>query len=350
MTVNTSDGKKEQHDLSNRYDRQLRVKGWDQEKIKNSTVCVWGVGALGTFVAAELAMMGIGNLILVDFDTIEVSNLNRQLLYREKDVGKSKAEIAAGRILEINSSISIEAFNTSIEEVPMRLYKEVDVFVGALDSFEARRWANSLAVQLKKPLVLGGMYGFLGQVQVIVPFETACFECQPLVPSSKLSQVCTPPGEVRKEKLKIQPNQDPVPGVATMSGIVGSLMAQEVTKLLLKIGTPISYLFIDGLNNSFTEIELARNPSCPLCGEKYQLSQIKLIVEKEEQISSVIERIKLTYGLNDPKIAWKGKLLDKNKTIMDYNIEKGDSLLVIDTAIAKPIKLIAELEELKEKE
>ncbi len=330
-------------EMEERYDRQLRVKGWDQEKISNATVCIWGVGALGTFVAAELAMMGVGRLVLIDFDTVEVSNLNRQLLYREKDVGRNKAEVAAERIKEINKNVMIDVFQTSIEEVPMSVYRKVDVFVGALDSFEARRWANSLAVQLRKPLVSGGMYGFLGQVQVIIPFETACFECQPLVPSSKLSQVCTPPGETRKEKLKFKLPEAPIPGLATMSGIVGSLMTQEVAKLILNIGKTITYLFIDGLNNSFTEIELSRNPSCPLCGEKYQLSKVKITLEENEKIDSVINRLKLTYGLNKPKIAWKGKLLSPDKLVKDYGIISGDSLLVIDNAIVKPIKLIASI-------
>ena len=324
-----------------RYDRQMRVKGWDQEKLSSSTVCVWGIGALGTFVAAELAMTGVGRIIIVDFDTIEMSNLNRQLLFREQDVGKNKAAIAAERIREINPDAQVDYFSMSIEEVPMKIYKEVDVFIGALDSFDARRWANSLAVQLLKPLVTGGMYGFMGQVQVIKPFETPCFECQPLVPSSKLSQVCSPPGEARTEKRLIAKNEEPVPGVATMSGIVGSIMTQETIKLLLNIGTSIKYLFIDGLANSFTELELARNPNCPLCGENYKLSQVQVNLHPEETIKEAIERIKLTYGLMDPKIAWKGRLLPHDQTPKNLGIERGDSLLVIDLKLAKPIKLIA---------
>ena len=330
-------------DGTDRYDRQLRIDGWDQNTLLNSTVCIWGVGALGTFVVAELAMMGVGRLIIVDLDTIEVSNLNRQLLFQLEDVGKYKASIAAKKLRQINPDIKIQAYTTPLEEMPMRLYREVDVFVAALDSFDARRWANSLAIQLNKPLVLGGMYGLMGQVQVIIPYKTACFECQPLVPSSKLSQVCTPPGEHRKEKAKMQRLEAPIPGVATMSGIVGSLMAQEAAKLLLKLGTPISYLFIDGLHNGFTELDLARNPNCPLCGENYKLSQVRITIDPNEQFTHIIQRIKLTYGLEQPKIAWKGKLISDHQTPKAIGLETGDSLLIIDPKIAKPIKLVAEL-------
>ncbi len=326
-----------------RYDRQLRIEGWDQNILSNSTVCIWGIGALGTFVAAELAMMGVGRIIIVDLDTIEVSNLNRQLLFQPEDVGKYKASIAAKKLRQINPDIKIQAYTTPLEEIPMRLYREVDVFVAALDSFDSRRWANSLAVQLSKPLVSGGMYGLMGQVQVIIPYKTACFECQPLVPSSKLSQVCTPPGEHRPEKAKIQRLEAPIPGVATMSGVVGSLMAQEVAKLLLGLGTPISYLFIDGLHNGFTELELARNPNCPLCGENYKLAQVKITIDPNEEFTHIIQRIKLTYGLDDPKIAWKGRLISDHQTPKTIGLETGDSLLVIDPKIAKPIKLVAEL-------
>ncbi len=326
-----------------RYDRQLRIEGWDQEVLSNSTVCIWGIGALGTFVAAELAMMGVGRLIIIDLDTIEVSNLNRQLLFQPEDVGKYKASVAAKKLKQINPDIEVKAYATSLEGIPMRQYREVDVFVSALDSFDSRRWANSLAIQLNKPLISGGMYGLMGQVQVIIPYKTACFECQPLVPSSKLSQVCTPPGEHRQEKAKLQRFEAPIPGVATMSGLVGSLMAQEVAKLLLHLGTSISYLFIDGLHNGFTELTLARNPNCPLCGENYKLSQVKITIEPDEQFTDIIERIKLTYGLENPKIAWKGKLISDHQTPRTLGLGTGDSLLIIDAKIAKPIKLVAEI-------
>ena len=182
-----------------RYSRQSLIPGWDQTRLEKSTVILVGVGAIGSYVGTILASSGIGKLILIDFDSIELSNLNRQLLFREEDVGKNKAEVATKRLKEINPSIEIQFFKKKMEDVPLAVYKKADVIFGCLDTFIGRRWISSMSLRVKAPLILGGMFAFLGDVQVIIPYKTACFECQPLVTDEELAQACTPFGEERKK-------------------------------------------------------------------------------------------------------------------------------------------------------
>ena len=118
-----------------RYDRQILIENWDQEKIRKSKVIIVGLGALGTVAATSLAMAGVGELILIDHDTIEISNLNRQLLFRTQDVGKSKVDIAAQELKRINSDIKITPLNSKIQEVPLSALENVNVILEGLDTF-----------------------------------------------------------------------------------------------------------------------------------------------------------------------------------------------------------------------
>ncbi|WP_455465186.1 HesA/MoeB/ThiF family protein, partial [Candidatus Hodarchaeum mangrovi] len=137
--------------MTDRYARQLLIENWDQTRIKESTVTIVGLGALGTVVAASLAMAGVGKLILIDFDTIEVSNLNRQLFYYEDDVGKPKVNVAAKALRAINPSIEIEVIKNAIEKVPHDLLTTSNVIVEGLDTFKVRRWLNAFTVKAKIP-------------------------------------------------------------------------------------------------------------------------------------------------------------------------------------------------------
>ena len=333
--------------LQERYDRQTLIPGWDQDKIQKSTVCIWGVGALGTYISVTLALQGVGHLILIDYDSVEISNLNRQLLFQEEDVGKNKAEVAKEKLEKLNPNIQITAFPMKLQEVSPAVYQGVDVFIAGLDSFRARRWANSMAYQLKKPLVTGGMFSYLGNVQVIIPDETACFECQPLVPATKLAQACTPFGEERKaehEDIGKPLEEEPIPSVATMSALIGSIMAQEATKLLLNLGKPLdNYLFIDGLHDSFLVLQLAKNPRCPICGEKYKLTEVKATLDPNEPVKDFIKRISMSYGLSEPQIIHKGIILKKDQTPAQANMQNNDLLIIIDKELATPIKLRVKL-------
>ncbi|MHA1865221.1 MAG: ThiF family adenylyltransferase [Candidatus Heimdallarchaeaceae archaeon] len=329
-----------------RYARQTLIPGWDQKKLNKSTAIIVGVGAIGSYVATILASSGVKNLIIIDFDTIEISNLNRQLLFRDKDIGKSKSEIAAIRLSELNPDINISFYHEKMQNVPISIYKKSDIIVACLDTFIGRRWINSLAVKINKPLILGGMFAFLGDVQVVLPKKTACFECQPLVAERELAQACTPFGEEREKDRKDKEEEAKLPSVATLSAIIGGIMAQEALKLLLKIGEPIkNYLFYDGLHNATTIIELARREKdCPTCGELYELEQVEFIVNKNNTIKELLVQLGLQFGLENPDIMIKGKILPHDSKIQELGIRNNMKVFVMDKNLASPIKLKLKIE------
>jgi len=152
--------------------RQKLIKGWDQLAFKNSTALIAGVGALGCEIAKDLALCGIGKLILCDIDTIEISNLSRQMLFYKGDEGRPKAEVAAERIKKMNPFMEVEYYFKPIQELPMDLYKSCDIIIAALDNFKARIDLNRICLDLKKPMIDGGTLGMEGHVQVIIPEGT----------------------------------------------------------------------------------------------------------------------------------------------------------------------------------
>ncbi|MHA1198154.1 MAG: HesA/MoeB/ThiF family protein [Candidatus Heimdallarchaeaceae archaeon] len=330
-----------------RYSRQMLIPGWDQDKLSGSTVVLVGAGAIGSYVATILVSSGIGKLIIIDFDTIEVSNLNRQLLYRDKDLGKSKSEIAAERLRDLNPKCEIDFIHKKMEEVSLSVYEEADVIIACLDTFIGRRWINSMAVRVDAPLVMGGMFAFLGNVQVIRPHETACFECQPLVPEEELAQACTPFGEERKkERDEEEEKEPPLPAVATLSSIIAGFMSQEALKLILGIGSTLdNYMFYDGLNNATTILELVRSEECPTCGDLYKLEQIEFVISSEESVKDLILRLILTYGLVKPDIMIQGTIISSDKAIKDVIKQSKSIAYIIDKNLAKPIKVVLQMKD-----
>ncbi|OLS25722.1 MAG: Molybdopterin-synthase adenylyltransferase [Candidatus Heimdallarchaeota archaeon LC_2] len=326
-----------------RYHRQSLIPDWDQQKLKNAKVIILGIGALGSYVATNLTLAGVGSLILVDFDTIETSNLNRQLLFVNDDVGKNKAEIAAQKLKKLNEDIDIIPFGKSMEELPNSLISGTSLLLSCLDTFPGRRWANSLAIREKVPMITGGMYAFIGQIQTIIPYKTPCFECQPLIPEEKLAQACSPLGEKRKE-LREEKEEPSLPAVSTVSSIIGGLMSQECLKLLLEIGVPLNnYMVYDGLNNNYTTIELSKNKNCPICGDNYKLKSAILLIFKDDNLTSVKNRIAYAFGLADPKLMIKGKFLSDDHKI---NWDNKTIIFVLDDRLALPLSLKVKFEKI----
>jgi molybdopterin/thiamine biosynthesis adenylyltransferase len=154
------------------YARQQLIEGWDQETLANGTLMIIGVGALGCEIAKDFALMGIGKLILVDLDTIETSNLSRQMLFKPGDEGRPKAEVAAERLKEMNPYLKIDFYFEKLQKLPMSIYEESDIVVAALDNFNARLDLNKICLRLKKPMVEGGTVGFEGHVQIVIPEDS----------------------------------------------------------------------------------------------------------------------------------------------------------------------------------
>ncbi|NJE46162.1 adenylyltransferase [Thermococcus sp. GR7] len=223
-----------------RYDRQIMIFGKEgQEKLKNSKVAVVGVGGLGSPVAYYLAAAGIGTLLLIDEQTPELSNLNRQILHWEEDLDKNPKPISAKWKLErFNSDIKIETFVGRLSEENIdEVLEGVDVIVDCLDNFETRFLLDDYAQRKKIPLVHGAVEGTYGQVTTIVPGFT-----------KSLREIFPNVGR-KKEKFPI---------LGATAGVIGALQAMEVVKLLTGIGEPLlnKLLIVDLAFNTFDVVEL----------------------------------------------------------------------------------------------
>ncbi len=232
-----------------RYLRQVPIIGArGQERLARSSVLVVGAGGLGSPIITYLACAGVGRILIVDGDVVEPSNLNRQFLYRESDVGRPKALVAAERVRELNSSVEVEAYQARLtDELASRLMAVVDLAVDALDNWASRLILNRAAVSAGKPLVHGGVDRLYGQVTTVIPGRTPCLQC------------IAPPGA---ERIRGGPILGPV------AGIVGSIEALEVLRILSGLGPGLAgrLLVVDCSSMSFETVELRRNPSCPVCG------------------------------------------------------------------------------------
>ncbi len=234
-----------------RYDRQIPVIGLEnQVKLKNTTVLIVGLGGLGSAVSLYLTAAGIGRLIIVDEGLVELSNLQRQILYNIDDLGKPKVFIARDKLIKINPNVVIEAYNEEFTyEFGEKIIDKCDIVVDALDNWETRFILDKLAFKYKKPLVHAGVEGFYGQLTTIIPGKTPCLRC--------IFQ-------------KIKPIKRKINVVATTPGILGIIEANEVIKLATGLGEVMAnkLLIYNGLVNDFTIIEIKTRPEdCRICYE-----------------------------------------------------------------------------------
>ena len=237
-----------------RYNRQISLKAVDfdgQEKLKESRVLIVGAGGLGCAASQYLASAGVGKIILVDFDTISLSNLQRQILYTDADMGKPKAEVAKARLQSINPNIEVQAVVKKCDDAELaELIRQVDIVVDCTDNIDVRNQLNLQCFQRKRPLVSGSAIRFEGQISVFTYAENeACYQClSQLFGSDTLS--CVEAGVI-----------------SPIVGVVGSLQALEAIKVLLNIGKTLAgkLLIIDGLHFSVREMNLPKMPSCKVC-------------------------------------------------------------------------------------
>lgn len=237
-----------------RYNRQISLKAVDfdgQEKLKASHVLIVGAGGLGCAASQYLASAGVGKIILVDFDTISLSNLQRQILYTDADMGKPKAEVAKARLQAINPNIEVQAVVKKCDDAEFaELIRQVDIVVDCTDNIDVRNQLNLQCFQQKRPLVSGSAIRFEGQISVFTYAENeACYQClSQLFGSDTLS--CVEAGVI-----------------SPIVGVIGSLQALEAIKVLLNIGKTLAgkLLIIDGLHFSVREMNLPKMPSCKVC-------------------------------------------------------------------------------------
>jgi adenylyltransferase/sulfurtransferase len=239
-----------------RYSRQLMLKeigAEGQEKLHKSKVLVIGAGGLGSPALYYLAAAGVGKIGTVDFDEVSISNLQRQILYSVEDLHRKKVDVAKGKLERLNPDVSVEKHCLRIDgENIVNIIKDYDVVIDAVDNLETRYLINEGCYSLGKPLVEGAVSEFTGILTTVIPGKTPCYRC------------FSPGPEERA------PNKRPVKGIIGMiPGTIGSLEALEAVKLILGIGDILAgrLLVFDGLDMSFREIKLARNPQCPVCGK-----------------------------------------------------------------------------------
>ncbi len=235
-----------------RYKRQMMLFGNEgQERLKKAHIFIAGAGGLGSPVSLYLAVAGIGTLTVVDRDVVDQSNLNRQILHNDNDIGRKKTESAEEKLRAINPDITIRVIDATIEEKNAeKLVGKADGIVDAMDNYPARYILNDIAIRKKIPLFHGAICGFYGQATTVIPGETACFAC--------IFQKA-PPKEV-------------FPVVGVTPGIIGMVQATEVLKYLLKRGELLTNrLFIwDGMQAQAEEICMERDPRCAACGSLFE--------------------------------------------------------------------------------
>lgn len=239
-----------------RYSRHLimpEVGLEGQRKLKSASVLIVGAGGLGTPSATYLAAAGVGRLGIVDFDTIERSNLHRQILYSEQDIGKSKADVAKERLLQVNPNTNIELHKVKLDSSnALQILENYDLVMDGTDNFPTRYLVNDACVLLGKPNIYASIFRFEGQASVFYAKAGPCYRC--------LYESPPPPGLV--------PSCAEGGVLGVLPGIMGSIQAAEAIDLILGKGTPLigRLLLFNALDMRFKELKLRKNPNCSLCG------------------------------------------------------------------------------------
>lgn len=257
------------HDQILRYSRHLlmpEVGLQGQIKLKNSSALIIGTGGLGSPVALYLAAAGIGRIGLVDYDIVDSSNLQRQVIHGTSTVGKLKVESAKERLQDLNPDIQVDIYNEPYtSENAMRIAKDYDVIIDGTDNFPTRYLTNDVSVMLGKPNIYGSIFRFDGQVSVFHAKEGPCYRCLfPEPPPPGLVPSCAEGG---------------VLGI--LPGTIGTLQATEALKVLLGIGEPLigKLLLYNALDMTFDFVKLKKNPNCRVCGPN---ADIKELIDYEE--------------------------------------------------------------------
>ena len=250
-------------DQVKRYSRHIimgDVGSKGQRTLMGAKALIIGAGGLGSPSAIYLSLAGVGTVGIVDFDVVELSNLQRQVLHHTSDVGRPKVQSAVDNIKAYNPDVNVVVHETRLEsENAMEIISQYDLVINGADNFATRYLVNDACYLLNKPLVDGSILIFDGQATVFLPGE-GCYRC--LFPSPP------PPGMV--------PNCAEAGVLGALTGLVGSIQATEALKYFLGIGESLSsrLLLIDALSMSFREVRLKRNPACPLCGDNPTVTEL----------------------------------------------------------------------------
>jgi adenylyltransferase/sulfurtransferase len=252
------------HEEVQRYSRHLimpEVGAAGQKKLKASSVLLIGAGGLGSPLGMYLAAAGIGRIGMVDYDVVDYTNLQRQIIHGTKDVGRPKLESARDRILDINPHVQLDLYEVPLtSDNALEIFAPYDVIIDGTDNFPTRYLTNDASVLLGKPNVYGSIFRFEGQASVFYAEEGPCYRCLfPEPPPPGLVPSCAEGG---------------VLGI--LPGTIGAIQATEAIKLLLGIGEPLigRLLLYDALSMNFDYVRLRKNPNCPVCSENPTLTEL----------------------------------------------------------------------------
>lgn len=239
-----------------------------QQRLGRASVAIVGLGGLGSPVALYLAAAGVGRLGLIDDQQVELSNLNRQILFEDCDVGRPKVEAAAGRLLILDATLRLDARNENVRASNVEaIVAGYDLVVDGTDSFETKFLLNDAAVLLRKPLVHGAVLQWGGQATTVLP-DGPCLRC--------LFRDPPDPGDIQTcEEVGI---------IGAATGVIGSVMAEEALKVLLDVGTPLRGRIFqhDGLRGEARVTTFPRDRDCPVCSPRARITDLS---RYEEQVS-----------------------------------------------------------------
>ncbi len=300
-------GRKLSKEEIQRYSRHLimpEVGMEGQLKLTRAKVLMIGAGGLGAPLGLYLAAAGVGRMGIVDFDTVDFSNLQRQITFSTADVGRPKIQAAKERLAGINPQIQIDTYETRLtKENALDLFRDYDIIVDGTDNFPTRYLVNDACVLLGKPNVYGSIFRFEGQTTIFNYPGGPCYRClYPEPPPPGLVPSCAEGG---------------VLGV--LPGIVGALQAMETIKLILGTGQPLAgrLLLFDALGMCFRELRLRKNPACPVCGEHRTIHEL---IDYEEFCGIRGEEVTpVTAGI--PEIA---------PSELKSRLDRGDEIFILD--------------------
>src|SRR5580700_8030676 len=292
-------------DLS-RYSRHLilpEVGMEGQQRLKAARVLCVGTGGLGSPLAFYLAAAGIGTLGLVDFDVVDASNLQRQIIHSTKDIGRKKLDSAEEKLIALNPALKVVKHDTMLTSAnALDILKDYDIVADGTDNFPTRYLVNDACVLLGKPNVYGSIFRFEGQASVFSTKEGPCYRClYPEPPPPGLVPSCAEGG---------------VLGI--LPGLVGVIQATEVIKLILGIGEPLigRLLLVDALAMRFRELKLRKNPDCPACGT-------------HPTVTELIDYNQFC-GIRGEEAAAPSTMRDMTVEELKQRLDKGDDLFVLD--------------------
>lgn len=251
-------------DQIERYSRQILlpdIGGEGQEKLLKAKVLIIGAGGLGSPVAFYLASAGIGKIGIVDSDTVELNNLQRQIIHASRDVGRPKVESAKDTLNAINEDVEVVPYKLRLTSKNiMDIIKNYDIIVDGSDNFPTRYLVNDACVLSTKPLSHGGIFRFDGQVITILPRESACYRC--------LFSEPPPPGLV--------PSCQEAGILGAVAGVIGIIQANEVLKYILGIGSLLTgkLLVFNALDSSFRQVKVPKDTKCSVCGDNPTITKL----------------------------------------------------------------------------